>query len=239
MGKICLHCGQDTKSIYSLCYNCLQLKGENKIVKCQDCGKWHDIDKECTCKNTDEKIENKIESKEANDIKNETETSELTKSNYELTCIICGKDSTGKHFCKDCYYKYKDREIDIHIKHCAEFSISDEYGNLKYKCQDGRKVRSRAEVIISDFLFSNKVRAIYEKDVFYEENGENKCLHPDFYLPDYNIYLEYNELTNKNYLESKKYTQKIYDQLNFKVIIMNDDDLTDIAAFLKPKLGMH
>lgn len=187
-----------------------------KIIKCEDCGNFHDLNSNCNCK------------KKEND-----------NTNNELSCIICGNDSNGKHFCKQCYFKYKDREIDIHVKHCVEFSLTDEYGNKKIKCDDGRKVRSRAEAMISNFLFNNKIRAIYEKEIFYKENGESKCLHPDFYLPDYNIYLEYNELTNKNYLKSKEYTQKIYNSLNCKVIIMNDNDLTDIAAFLKPKLDLH
>lgn len=232
-GKTCEICGKPS-GMYPLCKACFVLRDEGKVVKCGHCGKWKLDGKPCPqCGDAPEHGGASVK-------KAQPGVSEAIKpSTATLTCIICGKDSNGMHFCKDCYYKYKDREMDIHVKHCTEFSISDEYGNLKYKCEDGRKVRSRAEVIISNFLFNNKVRAIYEKDVFYEENGVSKCLHPDFYLPDYDIYIEYNELTNKNYLESKKYTQKIYDSLHFKVIIMNDDDLTDVAACLKPKLGMH
>lgn len=94
-------------------------------------------------------------------------------------------------------------------------------------------------MIISDFLFNNKVRAIYEETIYYKENDEDKTLHPDFYLPDYDLYIEYNELTNKPYLKSKEYAQKIYDTLQKKVFIMNERDLLDIAACLKPKLNLH
>ena len=72
-----------------------------------------------------------------------------------------------------------------------------------------------------------------------EENGEDKTLHPDFYLPDYDIFIEYNEIKKKSYLKSKEYTKKIYDQLGFKVIIMDDQDLNSIAGCLKPKLGIN
>ena len=64
-------------------------------------------------------------------------------------------------------------------------------------------------------------------------------LHPDFYLPDYNIYIEYNGIKKKSYLKSKEYTQKIYNQLGFNVIIMEDQDIQSIAGCLKPKLGIN
>ena len=57
-------------------------KGE--IVQCADCGKWHEKEVICDCKKVKE------ESKEI-------------KSENELTCIICGEPSNGKHFCIDCW----------------------------------------------------------------------------------------------------------------------------------------
>ena len=157
----------------------------------------------------------------------------------ELTCIICGEPSNGKHFCIKCYHKYKDKAIDIRITNCREIKILDQYGNLTIECDDGRKVRSRAEALISNFFYNNKIRSVYEKTIYYKEDGEDKTLHPDFYLPDYDVYIEYNEIKKKSYLKSKAYTQKIYDQLGFKVIIMDDQDLNSIAGCLKPKLGIN
>lgn len=157
-------------------------------------------------------------------------------TNLELNCIICGQVSNGLHFCHNCYTKYKDRSIDIRITHCNETEILDEYGNLQYKCADGRKVRSRAEAMISDWLFNNKIRSVYEETIYYDNS---KMLHPDFYLPDYNLYIEYNELKNKEYLKSKDYVKQIYKNLGFKVFIMTEKDLQDISACLKPLLGLH
>lgn len=157
----------------------------------------------------------------------------------ELTCIICGEPSNGKHFCIKCYHEYKDKSIDIRITNCRETKILDQYGNLTIECDDGRRVRSRAEALISNFFYNNKIRSVYEKTIYYKEDGEDKTLHPDFYLPDYDIYIEYNEIKKKSYLKSKAYTQKIYSQLGFKVIIMDDQDLNSIAGCLKPKLGIN
>ena len=220
----CQVCGKYS-GFFPLCKDCNKLKDEGKVVKCPDCGMWHYADKPCVCK-TDEATQ--------------TRPSEVgVRDSEELTCIICGQPSNGKHFCKACYFKYKDRSVDIRITNCTKTQMLDEYGNLLYKTDDGRKVRSRAEKIISDFLFNNKVRAVYEQTLYYTEDGETKTLHPDFYLPDYELYIEYNEITNKPYLKRKSYAQGIYDSMGKKVLIMTEQDLMDIAACLKPKLGLH
>ena len=217
MGKSCVICGKPS-GMYPLCREHLQMKAEGKVIKCEDCGTWHIVDTPCSCK----------------------ASKNVETATIDTECIICHEPSKGYWFCKDCYRKYKDRSVDIRITNCSEVEILDEYGNLQYKCDDGRKVRSRAEVIISNFLFKEKVRAVYEKAIYYKnEKGENETLHPDFYLPDYDIYIEYNELTAKSYINSKEYTKKIYQQLGLKVLVITDNELRDIEACLKPALGLH
>lgn len=161
------------------------------------------------------------------------------KNQSDLKCIVCGEPSNGKHFCLKCYHDYKDKSIDIRITNCKDVEILDKYGNLTIECDDGRKVRSRAEALISNFFYNNKIRSVYEKTIYYKENDEDKTLHPDFYLPDYEVYIEYNEITKKSYLKSKEYTLSIYKKLGLKVIIMDDKDLNSIAGCLKPKLGIN
>ncbi len=171
-----------------------------------------------------------FDNKLKNFVQNETDCE------VELNCIICGQNTKGFHFCRDCYSKYKNRSVDIRVTNCLETEILDDYGNLKYKCADGRKVRSRAEAMISDWLFNNKIRSVYEDTIYYDSS---KTLHPDFYLPDYNLYIEYNELKNKEYVKSKDYVKQIYKELGLKVFIMTEKDLQDISACLKPLLGLH
>ncbi|MBQ1943079.1 MAG: hypothetical protein II368_05505 [Clostridia bacterium] len=163
------------------------------------------------------------------------------KFTQELTCLICGEPSNGKHFCLSCYHNYKDKSIDLRITNCKEIKILDQYGNLSIECDDGRRVRSRAEALISNFFYNNRIRSVYEKTVYYTDpqTGEDKTLHPDFYLPDYDLYIEYNEIKKKSYLKSKEYTKKIYEMLGFKVLIMDDQDLNSIASCLKPKLKLN
>ena len=146
--SVCPICGNPTSTWYGnarkdgLCRFHAQQFKDGLIEQCPDCGKWHETGKQCECKNRT------------------TKQSENINSN-ELTCIICGEPSNGKHFCKACYAKYKDRSVDIRITHCKDTEILDEYGNLQYKCDDGRKVRSRAEVIISNFLFKERISVYF------------------------------------------------------------------------------
>lgn len=193
-----------------------------KIEQCPECSKWKPTGKTCGCTQA----------------KNQTKKEEY--SNGELTCIICGEPSNGKHFCLNCYHRYKNRSVDIRITNCNTTKVLDEYGNLTVKCDDGRKVRSRAEALIYNWFFNKKIRAIYEETIYYQnEKGETLTLHPDFYLPDYDLYVEYNELTNKPYLAKKEYAMNIYKSLNKNVIIMSGQDLDDISACLKPVLKLN
>ncbi len=216
----CQICGKYSGYL-PLCKEHFKLRDEGKVAKCDNCGKWYLVEE--GCKNCETK---------------NTENKENTNTD-ELTCLTCGNPSNGKHFCAKCYHKYKDRAIDIRIKNCTDIEILDQYGNLTIKCDDGRKVRSRAEALISNWLYKEAVRSVYEKTIYYTENGENKTLHPDFYLPDYELYIEYNEIAIKPYLKSKEYTKKIYESLGYKVLIMTDKELQDIEAYLKPALGLH
>lgn len=167
----------------------------------------------------------------------ETPKEEITS---DLTCIICGEPSNGKHFCYDCYTKYKDRAIDIRLKNLKFDCMLDEYGNLKFKCEDGRFVRSKSEKIISDFLFKYGIRTIYEKAVYYYPNeNETITLHPDFYLPDYDCYIEHNGVNTKSYKANKSKTEEMYKSLGYKVIVTTEADLGDIEAKLKPALRIN
>ena len=158
----------------------------------------------------------------------------------ELCCLICGNNSNGKHFCLNCYKEYKDRAVDIRITNCKNVEILDAYGNLKYKCDDGRKVRSKSEKIISDFLFKYKIRAVYEKTVYYyPQNGDVIPLHPDFYLPDFDCYIEHNGVDTSTYKANKAKTEEMYKELGYKVIVTTEIDLADIEAKLKPLLRIN
>ena len=57
----------------------------------------------------------------------------------------------------------------------------------------GEKVKSLQEAFIANFLFLNSVRYEYESKYKkeYEDDGQHRAYRPDFYLPDYDIYIEH------------------------------------------------
>lgn len=171
----------------------------------------------------------------------------LVKENEQLQnkisntkCLICQSPSNGKHFCYSCYSKYKNRSIDVRIKECLSAEIIDPYGNKRVKTKDGRYVRSLSEKIILDYFFDQNIRVIYEKPISYINNwGERAELHPDFYLPDYDLYIEFNGLTDKTYLRQKDYVNRIYQQKGLNVIILDSRDINDIERTLDVILEQH
>lgn len=230
---LCPICGEPTAHIYGnynkygLCPEHSTQEKAGKIKQCPDCGKWNKTGETCNCKKKQKVYFDPNEE----EIKNETE---------ELTCIICGKPSNGKHFCLDCWKKYKDKSIDIRITNCNSIQILDEYGTKKKKAKDGRFVRSLSEKIIIDYFFDNFIRVVYEKTIPYiNEKGEEKELHPDFYLTDYDLYIEFNGLTDKAYLRQKEYANNIYKQKGLKVEILENDDTDDIEKTMQKLLSKY
>ena len=130
MGKICEVCGKPS-GMYPLCKDCFKLKEENKVEKCENCGKWHLTEEPC-CEVRKERTEEKTNNFEPFDTDYDR--------NYESVCIICGKEANGYLFCKDCFYKYKDKSILLKVTNCEEIELCQVLDNheegLIHKCED-------------------------------------------------------------------------------------------------------
>ena len=204
-----------------LCGNHATMFFHKKIEQCPDCSNWKNTGVECKCKKPKVVV---------SEPKKETTTS-------ELTCIICGENSNGKHFCLKCYRKYRERTIAIEVKGCSEFTVTDAYGNKDTKTANGLYVRSLSEKIIYDELFRRGIKCEYERTVTYrDENGEIKELHPDFYLSDYKLYIEhwgYIDSRDKEYEESKRYKERIYNAKGYRLAATTSKDIKDIQSAIE------
>lgn len=112
---------------------------------------------------------------------------------------------------------------------------SDDF-RLKYpatfRTPDGHLVRSRAEVMVDDFLYKNEIVHAYERKVNIDE-----VMYCDFYLPKQKVYIEYWGLEeNEKYLERKRIKQDLYAKYNFKLIELNDKDIENLDERLAAKL---
>lgn len=217
----CPICGKPTSNYYGryredgLCREHKDMLKDGLIYQCEDCGKWNNIDTVCECKKVNKTV----------------------KTENELTCIICGEPSNGKHFCIKCWKKFKERTITIEVKNCNEFTVTDAYGNKDTKTANGLYVRSLSEKIIYDELFRRNIKCEYERTVSYkDENGEIKELHPDFYLSDYKLYIEhwgFLDSRDKEYEEEKKYKEKIYKAKGYKLAATTSKDIKDIQSAIE------
>lgn len=222
----CPICGEPTYLVRGknprkdgLCKKC-GLKAYNKeIYQCPDCGKWNEKDVVCECKEVKEKV----------------------KPENELTCIICGEPSNGKHFCLKCYRRYKEKVILLKVHKC-EFPTGeplDESYEGVYECQDGHIVKSIAEQTIDDELCSKGIFHAYESLL---DIGEDKPLKPDFCLKNYlgegkDVYIEYFGLKGQpKYDEHTEYKMKHYRKLGITLICLYPKDSKNLKFALQSKV---
>ncbi len=93
-----------------------------------------------------------------------------------------------------------------------------------FRCKDGDYVRSKSEREIDDFLFDNKIWHIYEKEYTHPQTG--KKAEPDFYLSDYNLYIEYFGMSDPDYIKRRDEKIKMYQSdksINFEYLTYKDD----------------
>ena len=220
MKKYCDVCGKPS-GMYPLCPECFKLRDEGKVIKCENCGKWHLSNQKCSCQ------------------KCEIETND----DFGSDCIICGEEANGYLFCKECYKKYCDKSILLKITNCTDIEllqVLDKHEEqLICKCADGHKVRSKSEMLIDDWLFYHGYAHAYEKALPIDSD-KNHDLHPDFYLIKEDIYIEHWGYENrKDYQKAKEYKLEQYKKLGITVICTTELDISDINAALERKLKYY
>jgi len=107
----------------------------------------------------------------------------------------------------------------------------------------GVEVRSRTEERIADYFDSIGLRYQYEKEI---ETGiwifTEKVSCPDFYLPDYDVYVEYwgmltvdNNYDRSKYTLSMKYKMARYHELGIKFISLYPDNMKNLDWVFRKK----
>lgn len=98
----------------------------------------------------------------------------------------------------------------------------------KHRSTDGHFVRSKAEMLIDNWLYMAEIVHAYERKLPVEE--EVYC---DFYIPTGKVYIEYWGLENdQKYLERKAAKKAIYEKYNFKLIELNENDINNLDDVL-------
>ncbi len=76
-------------------------------------------------------------------------------------------------------------------------------------------VKSKSEKMIADCLYKMWIQYIYEHPLTIDWRV---VAHPDFYLPKYNIWIEFWWLYTKKYLDNKQFKKQKYKEYWLKVI---------------------
>lgn len=107
----------------------------------------------------------------------------------------------------------------------------------KHRTIDGHYVRSKAEMLIDNWLYQYGLVHAYERKLPIDED-----VYCDFYIPSGNgrpqaVYIEFWGLENDpKYLERKKKKLEIYNREGFSLIELTDADLQNIDDILAKKL---
>ena len=108
----------------------------------------------------------------------------------------------------------------------------------KLRATDGHMVRSKAEMLIDNWLYMAEIVHAYERKLPIEE--EVYC---DFYIPTGKIYIEFWGMENDpKYAKRKAEKKEIYKKYGFKLIELTDDDvynLDDILPKMLLKFGVQ
>jgi len=117
-----------------------------------------------------------------------------------------------------------------------------EYG-VKTVTERGEVMKSIGERRIADYFVKNNINYIYE----YDAKGrflffDYKISSPDFYLPDYDVYVEYWGLVNADdsrtraqYVRTMKRKMAIYYRNKIKFISIYPDNLKDLDWIFRRK----
>lgn len=108
----------------------------------------------------------------------------------------------------------------------------------KHRATDGHFTRSKAEMLIDNWLYMFEIVHAYERKLPIEEN-----VYCDFYIPAGKVYIEYWGYENdEKYLERKKKKQEIYKKYNLNLIELEDADIKNLDDVLPKyllKFGVH
>jgi len=100
-----------------------------------------------------------------------------------------------------------------------------------HRATDGHQVRSRAEMLIDNWLYFSGIVHAYERLLPVEEE-----LYCDFYVPKGKVYIEYWGLENDpKYVDRKERKKEIYKKYGFNLIELNDEHIKNLDDFL-PKM---
>ena len=108
--------------------------------------------------------------------------------------------------------------------------------NKTIRADDGTFVQSDGEKRIAEWLSANQITYRYDERF---RILEGMAIRPDFYLPEFDVYIEYWGMDTTDYKIGMLKKQKLYQQEGKKLISLYPKDKNQLDATLRPKLEKY
>ena len=106
----------------------------------------------------------------------------------------------------------------------------------------GEVVRSNSERVIADYFIRSGIRYVYEQPAM-GRWGLKRISRPDFYLPDYGVYVEFwglvnlsNNLTRSQYERSMRWKMAQYRRNGIRFVSLYPNELSNLHGVFRKKL---
>ena len=165
--------------------------------------------------------------------------------------VIREAESRRKHWCARCRRPVTKEESAAGIerygkpycRHCLDERILEErnfeadvVAAKQLRTTDDVAVQSRGEKRIGDWLLQKKIEYVYDER--YRIAGD-VSIRPDFYLPEFDLYIEYWGMQEQDYLARKSEKKFLYQRAGKKLISLDWRDLENIESVLEEKLSRY
>lgn len=105
-----------------------------------------------------------------------------------------------------------------------------EKGKVYATKKPGIRVRSKGEQQIANFLFEQEIEYLYEPLFLFGDIH----IHPDFYLYEYGVFIEYFGVENNiEYDKYKKLKLELYEKIGIKVIVLLPEEINHFGAYIR------
>jgi len=107
----------------------------------------------------------------------------------------------------------------VQAKHREIEQSEQDYG-IPCRTIRGERVRSKAECFIANYLNTRGIKYLYEEPFRIEKKQETIELHPDFYLPELDLLIEYWGLihVSREYAEEMNWKMSLYHRSQIRFI---------------------
>ena len=161
------------------------------------------------------------------------------------------RDAAKTNRCRRCsrvvsdeeFIRSMDRFARPYCTHCfdelllegANFEATVE-GAKEKMATDGTAVQSAGEKRIADWLSARKIAYVYDERF---RVARDTLIRPDFYLPEFDLYIEYWGMDTPEYNANRQKKLWLYQRAGKKLVSISFQDLPNLEAVLSLKLSRY